>query len=378
MNSLKIKKRVLIFIGSLRSGGKERRLVELLTFFKSRKDYEFLVVLTKNEIHYKKFYELSIPYIVINKMPQKTDWKIFYHIYKICKEFRPHIIHSWGRMQTFYSLPSVLFQQVELINSQITAAPPKISKWSLNNMIDRLNFRFSKIILSNSRAGIVSYNPPKNKNRVIYNGLNLNRFENLITSYVMKQKYKIQTPYVILMAASFTDNKDYYKFYRVAQLITKQRNDVTFIGVGGYDKDDSIFKEMVGYSTGNPQILFPGRISDVESLINACDVGVLFSNTKVHGEGISNSLMEFMALSKPVIANDAGGTKEILKHNENGFLITDQTDEEIASLIEYLIDSPEKRLRFGEAGKRIIDKHFSLETMGNEFDKVYKEVAAVL
>lgn len=378
MNSLKIKKRVLIFIGSLRSGGKERRLIELLTFFNNKKDYEFLVVLTKNEIHYKKFYDLSIPFIVIDKLPKRTDWKIFYHIYKICSEFRPHIIHSWGRMQTFYSLPSVFFQDIKLINSQITAAPPKMSRWSLNSIIDRLNFKFSKIILSNSRAGINSYNPPKNKNRVIYNGLNLGRFENLTSPHVIRQKYSINTPFAILMAASFTNNKDYYRFYRVAKIVTQQRNDVTFIGVGGFDKDERIYKDMVDFSSKNPQILFPGRISDVESLINACDVGVLFSNTKIHGEGISNSVMEYMALSKPVIANDAGGTKEILYHNANGYLITNQTDEEIAALIEFLVDSPEKRLQFGRAGKRIIEEHFSLETMGKEFEKVYKESVELL
>ena len=38
-------------------------------------------------------------------------------------------------------------------------------------------------------------------------------------------------------------------------------------------------------------------------------------------EGISNSIMEYMALGKPVIATDGGGTKEIVDDGETGFLI---------------------------------------------------------
>ena len=124
----------------------------------------------------------------------------------------------------------------------------------------------------------------------------------------------------------------------------------------------------------NPRILLTGRIHDVEALVNTCTVGVLFSNKAVHGEGISNSVMEYMSLARPVIANDAGGTKEIMQHNVNGYLVTQQTENEIIAMIMGLIDNPEKCTAFGNAGRKIIEGSFSLDKMGKAFEKTYEDV----
>lgn len=373
MNSNTTKTRVLIFIGSLRSGGKERRLIELLSYLKQKNTYEFGVVLTQNIIHYPDFYKLEIPVFVIKKNWNKNDPSVFFQFYRICKRFNPDLIHTWGRMQTFYSLPAVIRSKTPLINSQITAAPPKLSRWSANNLIDRINFYYSKVVLSNSKAGLEIYNPPASKSKVIYNGINMSRFENLPDVNQIKTKYGITTPYTVLMAASFTPNKDYNLFFNVADRVTQKRDDITFIGVGGHDEYSAEYKRLRALSAHKPRILFPGRISDVEALANACTVGVLFSNKSVHGEGISNSVMEYMSLGKPVIANDAGGTKEIVHHNINGYLITNESEEEIASLLLELVDNPEKARSFGIASKKIIDETFSLDRMGEAFEQVYQE-----
>jgi glycosyltransferase involved in cell wall biosynthesis len=279
-------------------------------------------------------------------------------------------------MQTFYALPAVIGQRIPLVNSQITAAPPKLNKWSMLNLIDRINFHFSKVILSNSKAGIESYKPPKRKIKVIYNGINMARFENLPDINHVKSKYGICTPYAVVMVASFTYNKDYSLFFSIAEKVTKVRDDITFIGVGGYDKDDAEYRRFLKLSCGNKRIFFPGKISDVEALVNVCNIGILFSNKLVHGEGISNSIMEYMSLAKPVLANDAGGTKEIVHHNKNGYLIVNQNEEEIIALIIGLINDQEKCKSFGKVGKRIIEESFSLGRMGKAFEQVYEEVLA--
>ena len=111
----------------------------------------------------------------------------------------------------------------------------------------------------------------------------------------------------------------------------------------------------------------------VESLINAADIGVLFSNKKVHGEGISNALIEYMALGKPVIANDAGGTKEIIENEINGYLLNDESEEEIANLINNLLNDPRKMEIMGKNSKERIYKDFTLERMGTAFEKIYQE-----
>jgi len=368
------KTRILFFIGSLKGGGKERRLVELLTYLQGKGKYELMVVVTDPKIHYPSFYNLNVNYQVIPKARQRKDVSIFYKFYKKCKQFKPHIIHTWGRIQAFYALPAVIAQGIPLVNGQITSAPPNASRWSLNKVVDQINFTFSKVILSNSQAGVNAFNPPVRKKKVIYNGMNLTRFENLSAPVAMKAKYGISTPFTVVMVASFSPNKDYPLFFSIAEKITATRDDITFVAVGDnctYSSEEEKFK---GFAERNPRIVLTGRISEVEAFVNSCTVGVLFSNKEVHGEGISNSIIEYMSLAKPVIANDTGGTKEIVHDKVNGYLVTGQTEDEIIGLITDLIDNPEKCAAFGKAGKQIIDNSFSLDRMGKAFEQTYRDV----
>jgi glycosyltransferase involved in cell wall biosynthesis len=367
------KPRILIFIGSLRSGGKERRLIELLTYLKAKDLFEILVVMTKNEIHYKGFYNLNINYKVIRKKWKKNDVTVFYQFYKICKQYNPHIVHSWGRMQSFYTIPVVIGQKRPLVNSQITGAPSRLKGWTVNRLIDMINFRFSKVVLANSRKGFEVFKPPPKKQKLIFNGINLARFENLPPVEDIKRKYGIVTSHAVVMIATFSPAKDYNLFFSIAQKVTSIRDDISFIGVGGYDKDDLGYKRMSELSSENPKIIFQGRIQDVEALINACTIGVLFST---NGEGTSNSILEYMALGKPVIANNAGGTCELIRNGENGYLIANETADEIGNLIIELIDDAEKAEMFGAISKKRIREEFSLDIMGKAFETVYNDTLA--
>lgn len=368
------KTRILFFIGSFKGGGKERRLVELLSYLAGTNRYELMVVVTDPIVDYSALYKLNVTYQVISKKWKRNDITVFYRFYKICRQFKPHLIHTWGRIQSFYALLAVIRQGIPLVNGQITSAPPNAAKWSFKRIVDRINFNFSTVILSNSQAGIDAYRPPQKKAKIIYNGVNLERFENLPSPEQVRAKYGIKTPFAVVMVATFSANKDYGLFFRIAQQITSVRDDITFIAVGDDCKDRSTVKRLRKLINLNPRIILTGRIHDVEALVNSCTMGVLFSNKAVHGEGISNSVMEYMSLARPVIANDAGGTKEIMHHNVNGYLVTQQTDNEMIGMITELIDNPEKRVAFGNAGRQIIEASFSLNRMGKAFEQTYEEV----
>jgi len=367
------KTRLLFFIGSLKGGGKERRLIELLTYLKDKEQFELMVVVTDPAIQYPNFFKLNINYHVISKTWKKNDVTIFYKFFKKCKQFKPHIIHTWGRMQTFFALPAAIGLHIPLVNGQITSAPPHAKRWSFNRLVDQINFSFSSVILSNSHAGLAAYRPPKTKTKVINNGMNLDRFKDLPSAESVKSKYDIKTPFAVAMVATFSSNKDYPLFFSIAEQITRARNDITFIAVGDNCTNSSEVEQFMGYAKRNSRIKFTGRISDVEALVNCCTLGILFSNKSI-GEGISNSIIEYMGLAKPVIANDTGGTKEIVHHQLNGYLITQQTEKEIIGLIMDLIDNPEKSIAFGKAGRRIIEESFSLDKMGKSFVQTYQDV----
>ncbi|MBF8964682.1 glycosyltransferase [Pontibacter sp. FD36] len=362
--------RIVFFIGSLRTGGKERRLLELLTYLKSKGCYEMLVLLTSDLIHYPKFQTLDIPYQILPKVWRRKDPTVVYQFYKYCKKFNPDLIHSWGQMQSFYTLPTVALESIPLINSQITSAPPTTSKFSLSYALDRLIFSMSAVILSNSKAGLTTFQPPKHKSRVIYNGLNLERFENLQNAWDIKKIYGINTRYAVVMVASVSPNKDYNMFVEVGRIVTALRDDITFIGVGGYLEHDPTYQHVLEATNKNPRMLFKGAINEVESLVNACDIGMLLSP---NGEGISNAILEYMTLGKPVIASNKGGTPEIIRHDVNGYLLEDHdTAEDIAAYVMELVNDEQKRTAFGEVSRKTIYENFTVEKMGRSFEQVYQ------
>ena len=354
--------RILLFIESLRSGGKERRLVELLSKIKDYPDCEFKVVLTRPDIHYQNFLDYQIPYEVIERKGLKKDPRLFFKFYRVARNFQPDIIHVWGNMVAIYAIPTKLLLRVPMINNQIADAPQNVSGRILSY---KITFVFSYLIVANSYAGLKAYNAPKNKSKVIYNGFNFNRITNLKPQEIIRKKFHITTKYVVGMVASFSGLKNYATYIEAANQVLQTRDDVTFLCVGA--GDSTPYKKMVIKDFGD-KIKFLGKQQQVESIMNICDVGVLSTYT----EGISNAIMEFLALGKPVVATDGGGTSEIIEDGINGYLIPPRSSKILAQKMDYLLNHFEIRLKYGQNGINTIKTKFSLEKMEKSFYKIYQ------
>ncbi len=361
--------KILFFVQNLSRGGKERRLVELLSYLQYVTKYDMKVVLLYDDIAYSKFFSLGVDYIVLNKQLGKKNLSPFCEFYDICKDYKPDIIHAWGVGEVFYTIPTKFLLGIPLVNSQIADSRGfkgmsfffKVASW--------INFKFSNIICSNSFAGLKVYKQDKKKKSVvIYNGLDENRFVNLADKKGIREKYGIKTEYAVIMAATYSVNKDWNRFFEIAKYVTTLRNDITFIGVGA-EADGKIYKQMLELSKGHQNILIKGRCSEVENLVNVCDIGVLFST---HGEGVSNTILEYLALGKPVVVDKEGGSSEFIKDGDNGFFTEGMLTEDVGNLIIKLIDDEKMRFEIGGRGKQTILDLFTLGRMGDRFVKVYE------
>ena len=271
-------------------------------------------------------------------------------------------------MVAIYSIPTKVFLKIPMINSQITNAPLNVSNSFLEH---KLTFPFSDVIIANTYAGLDAYSAPKNKSIVIYNGFDFNRINNLENRILVRRRFNIQSKYVIGMVASFNEKKDYETYIKAANSILKNERDIVFLCIGS--GNSSRFEQMV-FKENKGKILFIGKQDNVESIMNICDIGVLTTNSEKHGEGISNAILEFSALSKPVIATSGGGTSEIIKHNYSGLLISSNSTNELIDKFLYLLNNEKKRKDFGIEANRIVKSKFNIIKMITEFKSVYKEV----
>jgi len=151
------KMKILFFTETLFFGGKERRLLELIYFLKKTTKHEIVLALTEDQIHYKYVYELDIPIVIIKRKWTKYDPIPFIRFYKFCREFKPDIIHSWGRLTTFYSIPSKILGRIPLVSSMIADSNRGYGPFTLKYFSLKADILFANIILSNSRAGLKAY-----------------------------------------------------------------------------------------------------------------------------------------------------------------------------------------------------------------------------
>ena len=357
-------------VDSLIKGGKERRLVELLNGFRDTPTIHVLLVLLKDTIDYPEVY--SIPGVEVKVLNRriKKDPAVIFSLYNLSKKFEPEIIHSWGATPSIYAVLVAKFMGIRFINAMITNAICK--KGSKNWLAARLTFPFSDKVLSNSIAGLIAYNAPKQKSNVVYNGFNFSRIKKILSPDEVKRKFGLKTKYVVGMVGVFTEKKDFETFVYSAMKILEDQSDITFLAIGGGPNLEKTKKFIL--PKFRDKILLLGNQDDVESIVNIFDIGILTSNYKFAREGISNSIMEYMAFGKPVIATRGGGTNEIVLDNETGFIIESGSIKQLVESIEYLLGNPAEAKLMGQKGRQRVNNVFSIDNMVNGTIEIYNDL----
>lgn len=115
---------------------------------------------------------------------------------------------------------------------------------------------------------------------------------------------------------------------------------------------------------------FLGHRHDVPSILARASIAVSPS----HAEGISNSILEEMALRLPVVATAVGGTPELVRDGVNGFLVPPGAPAALAGRIGDLLAAPRLRRRMGERGRKIVERDFGLARMRASYDALYEEL----
>ncbi len=355
-----------MLVDALHRGGKERRLLELIKELKVEQ-VECEVVVFSNIIEYDEFVKIDVKIHIIKRKINK-DPTAFFELYRMCKKFRPTVLHSWEAMATVYSVPIALVLGIPLINAMIVDAPRTLGLFSRRWVRSKITFPFSKIILANSEAGLLAYNAPNNKSKYIYNGFDFTRLDNLVSEDHIRKQHNLKFKNIVGMVAAFSKYKDYRTYLKAAQIVLEKNDDVCFVCVGN-GKELKVIKESVA-SRLKERIFYLGVQSRVEAIVNVFSIGVLSTYT----EGISNSIMEYMALGKPVVATDGGGTKELVLDGKTGFLVKPQSPQALAEKILLLLDNETLAIKMGNEGRDRIRDKFSLKKMTQKYIRLYHDL----
>jgi glycosyltransferase involved in cell wall biosynthesis len=120
------------------------------------------------------------------------------------------------------------------------------------------------------------------------------------------------------------------------------------------------------------RVHFTGFRRDVPALIRGFEIFVLSSTH----EGTPNSVLEAMALGKPVVATRAGGTAEVVQDGVTGLLVSPRDPAALAHALLYVLRHPEQGKMFGMAGCKRVEEHFTVEHMASSTLQAYHRILA--
>jgi glycosyltransferase involved in cell wall biosynthesis len=160
-------------------------------------------------------------------------------------------------------------------------------------------------------------------------------------------------------------------FVEAAAAVAARHSGVRFLIVGDVGGGEKAYKAQLEQQARRlgiaDRVIFTGFRMDVRELLAETTVSVLPSLS----EGLSNVLLESMAVGVPVIGTTVGGTPEIIEDGVTGFLIPPRDAESLARAMCRLIEDPQRARAMGLAGRRRIAEHFGIGRMVRQTEQHY-------
>ena len=160
-----------------------------------------------------------------------------------------------------------------------------------------------------------------------------------------------------LMIARLLGDKGIREFVQSAKLVRRRFPEVKF-GVVGWidDNPDSISFEELQAMIDAGDVEFHGRLSDVRPAIMAASVYVLPS----YREGTPRTVLEAMAMGRPIVTTNAPGCRETVIHGKNGFLVPIKDAGELAEAMFRFVEMPGLIAEMGKCSRKLVENKYDV------------------
>ncbi|MEX0922813.1 MAG: glycosyltransferase [Rhodovibrionaceae bacterium] len=162
-------------------------------------------------------------------------------------------------------------------------------------------------------------------------------------------------------------------FLRAAALAAKEAGNLRFVmaGRGPLLAECRALAEDLGLSK---RVVFPGFVQhdDVPELMRSFDILVNCSNSESFGVVIC----EAAATGLPVVATDVGGVRETVVNGETGLLVPKENPAALADAIIALTKDSDLRKRLGQAGRKMVERHYDWRKNVETFEALLAGLAA--
>ncbi len=372
-------KRVLQLIGSFHLGGSERQAVQLTRLLVENDSHKiFLAAMNVEGILRDEAEKIGFHDITEFPLTSFYDANFFKQLSRAAKFMRENEIEIVQTHDFYTNVFGMFAATLARVPLKIAAKRETGGMRSKSQMfMERQAFRLADEIVANSEAVknyLIAGSIPSEKINIIYNGLDFDKFLSVKKSR-REICEKLNLPagenlkFITLVANLRHAVKNQKMFLRAAAKVVQMHENAHFILAGEGELKDELaaFAEDMKIA-GN--VHFTGRCENVPELLSISEICVLTSIA----EGFSNSIIEYMAAGKAVVATDVGGASEAVIEGETGYLVQSDHDRILAKHLNELLDNEQKSKTFGTKGREIAEGKFSLETQLLKTLELYEKI----
>lgn len=302
-----------------------------------------------------------------------SDLKYMFALRKLMEEVKPDAVLGYTIKPVVYGALAAKMTGVKNINCLITGGGYTFTadsfKAKLLGAIVRLLYRAAftvadQIIFQNSddreefaERGLVK----REKTHIVHgSGVDLSHYE--------PRPFPQETRFFML--SRLLKSKGVEEYLQAAEIVKRKHPEVSFSILGKYEDkmQDAVPKETVERLIAEGVITRHDETHDVRPYYADCSVYVLPS----YREGTPRTVLEAMAMERPIITTDTNGCRDTVEDGVTGFLVPVRNAEAIAEKMEWFIDHPEQIVPMGQASKARCEELFDVVNVNAEMLRIMK------
>ena len=312
----------------------------------------------------------NIPFTYLNKKSGKKHLSFFYRVFKSVLKSNADIIFIHGSMMLLpvwvakkigFSNKKIIVRETQAIHLKTTRekAALKVAMKLADKIVflskeyrEQIKFQFGK-----------KYKPDKIE--VIPNGINLDKFK---PNNCQKDPEKI----LIGMQSRIVSIKDHKTLIAAfGVLLNKYPTKNIILKLAGDGESKAALEKQVEEQRLINKVLFFGLLPEalLPEFLNSLDIYIHAS----FGETMSTAIMQAMACGKAIIASDVPGINNMIEDGSNGILIKLQSESEMVSAIEMIMNDPAIKLKLETEALKTAEEKFSKESMFLSYKNIFNE-----
>lgn len=362
---------IMYVVLSLDTGGAEQIVYNLVT--RINKDLFTPIVCCLDYLGHlgEKLKEKGINIFALNRK-KGIDFHLIGRLTKLMRKYKVSIMHAHSYSPYFYGATAGILAKVPTIifteHGRFFPDRKRVKRIIYNQFLSLFTTQFVAVSEDIKKSLVVYEGIQEKKIMVILNGVDVDKFNIDIQLDKKKKEFNLEpTDKIIALVARLEMRKDIPTLLKAMTHVLKVFKETKLLIVGEGElqtKLKDLSKELEIYKN----VIFCGRREDIPEIMKIIDIYVLSSIS----EGTSVTLLEAMAAKKPIVATNVGGNPKVIQDSISGILVPPQNPDILAEKIISLLGHPERCIKMGEEGYKIVQEKFSLQRMVSDYEMLYK------